>query len=63
MKHPYTKFQKTEIWKVIEKALLDLETNQDLKINAPIEYLVGYLGQQLSKNGFIIQPTDSEEFL
>jgi hypothetical protein len=48
MKHPYAKFEKTAMWNTVEKALAELETNNDLKITTKPEYVIGFICQQLS---------------
>jgi hypothetical protein len=44
-------FQNTSLWAVVENAIIDLERNQDLKIETPSEYVIGYLCKQLVEEG------------
>ena len=53
MKHPYQKFENTKLWQIVEKAILDLEENQDLKLTERKEYVVGYICKELTKEGFV----------
>jgi hypothetical protein len=55
-KHPYSKFEDTELWSVIEKTLNELEQNQDIQITTGKEYVIGFLGQGLSDHGVSIEP-------
>jgi len=47
-KHPYVEFENTQLWHVIEKAISDLEANQDLRLTTLREYIVGYICKQLN---------------
>ncbi len=49
--HPYTHLRNTKLWAVIEKAVVGLEENQDLKITTPAEYVIGYIYKQLADYG------------
>ncbi len=53
MKHPYQKFENTKLWQVIEKAISDLEENQDLKLTTLKEYVVGYICNQLTEERLV----------
>jgi hypothetical protein len=46
--HPYKEFEKTGLWKALEKGIRDLVENQDLKEIARREYIVGYLCKVLN---------------
>ena len=41
--HPYKEFEKTGLWKALNKGIQDLVRNQDLKEIERREYIVGYL--------------------
>lgn len=43
MEHPYKEFEGLVIWQAIEKAVSELEQNNDLVISTAKEYVVGYL--------------------
>lgn len=51
MKNLYSKLKYTEpeLWLTIDKALDDLEKNQDIKINTKRDYAIGYLCKVLNK--------------
>jgi len=52
-KHPYVKYEDTKAWKSIKQSIKDLEENQDLSLTEWHEYIVGYICQQLEKDGVI----------
>ncbi len=54
-KHPYVKYENTEVWKSIKQSIKDLEENQDLSLTEWHEYIVGYICQQLDKDGVILK--------
>jgi len=41
--HPYRRWERTPLWRAVEKALSDLVKNQDLVENEYREYIVGYI--------------------
>ena len=41
--HPYTKFEDTKLWKILNKGIGDLVANEDLKELTDREHVVGYL--------------------
>ncbi len=43
MKHPYTEFESSPLWSVVDSALSDLEENQDIQITTHRRYVIGYL--------------------
>jgi len=43
MLHPYQKFQSTPLWQSLEEGVRELVANHDLKLETPLEYVVGYL--------------------
>lgn len=47
--HPYKEFEKTELWKAVNKGIRDLVENQDLKEITQREYVVGYLCKVLTR--------------
>lgn len=47
--HPYTKYENTEIWRIVEKSIHDLIENQDIEITTKIDYVIGYITQQVMK--------------
>lgn len=48
MSHPYSEYEGTESWKRIEKAIRELQNNDDIELTTPIEYVVGYLCKSTS---------------
>lgn len=50
---PYKRYQDTEIWKLVEKIISDLATNNDLKEITDRRYIVGYLCQCLDDGGVL----------
>ena len=42
-KHPYTRWEGTPLWRVVEKAVCDLVQNHDLVEDEYHEYIVGYI--------------------
>jgi hypothetical protein len=47
--HPYKGFEKTGLWKALNKGIQDLVGNQDLKEIERREYIVGYLCKVLTQ--------------
>jgi hypothetical protein len=47
--HPYKEFEKTGLWKALNKGIRDLVENQDLKETERREYIVGYLCKVLTR--------------
>lgn len=44
---PYTQYQNTEEWVIIEYLLNELENNQDIELKTAPEYVIGYLVEKL----------------
>lgn len=71
---PYLEFMKNPAWSVIQKALNELEYNDDIALYTAKKYITGYLVQSLFKADIIenepikkispiaFPPVDSEEF-
>ncbi|BBF45456.1 hypothetical protein lbkm_4223 [Lachnospiraceae bacterium KM106-2] len=47
---PYGKYQNTELWNLVEKAIEDLVENDDLEERTAREYIVGYLCKTVVEN-------------
>ena len=47
MEHPYKDFENSDLWKSLDKALVELEANQDVQITTAREYVVGYICKYL----------------
>jgi len=48
--HPYKEFEKTGLWKALNKGIRDLVENQDLKEITRRDYIVGYLCKALTRS-------------
>ncbi len=48
MKHPYSEYEKTDLWEIITKSIDDLIENQDIELTTPKEYVVGYICNMLT---------------
>jgi hypothetical protein len=51
--HPYVDFERTPLWRAVDRAVSDLEENQDLKLTELREYVVGYLCKQLKRRRLV----------
>ncbi len=47
LKHPYKGYERLRIWSLVEKAILDLEKNNDIEVNTKKEYIIGYLCESI----------------
>jgi hypothetical protein len=47
LEHPYTEFEQTQVWDVINRIIFDLEENRDIELTTPREYIAGYICNQL----------------
>jgi hypothetical protein len=47
--HPYKEFEKTGLWRALDKGIGDLVQNQDLKETGHRDYIVGYLCKVLTR--------------
>ena len=43
MQHPYKNYEQSKAWNVINKLIKDLVDNNDIELQTPIEYVVGYI--------------------
>ncbi len=57
MEFPYSQFAKTKLWKAIDKAIADLEKNQDLELTTNRKYVVGYLCKSITDQKSISKTT------
>ncbi len=53
--HPYVNFEGTSLWRAVDRAIADLEQNQDIKPTELREYVVGYICKQLKRRGLVQQ--------
>ena len=49
MKHPYSEYEKTDLWEIITKSIDDLIENQDIVLTTPKEYVIGYICKMLTE--------------
>ena len=47
--HPYTEFERSRLWLVLEKAVSQLEENTDITLTSAPEYVIGYCCKRLSE--------------
>ena len=52
-KHPYVEFEKSDLWRILEKAIQNLSNNNDIKEQTDRNYIVGYLAKCLSEGDLI----------
>ncbi len=48
MEHPYKEYENTPTWSVVEQAITELVENNDIELQTPIEYVIGYICRNLS---------------
>ena len=66
MQHPYIKYEQDKIWTVVNDLINDLINNNDIELQTPIEYVVGYickglLDSQVIKGGVKGRNTPNRE--
>ena len=66
MQHPYIKYEQDKIWTVVNDLINDLINNNDIELQIPIEYVVGYickglLDSQVIKGGVKGRNTPNQE--
>ena len=66
MQHPYIKYEQDKIWTVVNDLINDLINNNDIELQTPIEYVVGYickglLDSQVIKGGVKGRNTPTQE--
>lgn len=54
MNHPYKIYENTKHWETIEKAIMDLETNQDINLLTAYEYVIGYIYNKLDSANLLM---------
>ena len=53
MPFTYKEYRKLKAWKIIEKALEELEENQDIKITTMRDLVIGYIVKGLERNDLL----------
>ena len=48
MKHPYKEYESSKFWGIIKSSIEELVENNDIELQTPIEYVVGYICKNLS---------------
>lgn len=43
MRHPYMEYESSELWEMIKSSIEELVENNDIELQTPIEYVVGYI--------------------
>ena len=43
MQHPYIKYEQDKTWTVVNDLINDLINNNDIELQTPIEYVIGYI--------------------
>jgi len=56
---PYSQYQNTEEWVIIEYLLKELENNQDIELKTAPKYVIGYLVEKL-RNKDLLKSGDKE---
>jgi hypothetical protein len=51
--HPYRQYEKLRLWKVLTRAVKDLESNGDVEAKTARRYIVGYLSKLLVESDLI----------
>jgi hypothetical protein len=55
MNHPYSEFERTRLWQVVEAAVSELEYNHDLTLTTARPYVIGYLCQHLAAQRVVLE--------
>lgn len=56
MSHPYTEFEATTLWRVLDSELASLELNRDVRLDTARWYVLGSLCQRLIDEGLVQTP-------
>lgn len=48
--HPYEGFRGSTLWKRVDRAVLDLVTNGDIRLKTRRQYVVGYICKVLTQS-------------
>lgn len=47
--HPYTEFENSPLWVVIDDTIAELEENRDLELTTARQYVIGYLCKKITE--------------
>ena len=50
MTHPYTEYESSKLWEIVKSSIEELVENNDVELQTPIEYVVGYICRSISSN-------------
>lgn len=53
MEHPYKEYENTHTWDVVQQTITELVENNDIELQTPIEYVIGYICRNLSSTEHI----------
>jgi len=56
---PYSHYQNTEEWVIVEKLLKKLKSNKDIEIRTPLKNVVGYMVKELRNKDLSFLAKDS----
>jgi hypothetical protein len=56
-RHPYSAYESTDAWRIIDAAITELVENRDLEETTAREYIVGYLVKALTEGEAIKAPS------
>ena len=48
MKHPYKEYELSRFWGIVKSSIEELVENNDIELQTPIEYVVGYICKNIS---------------
>lgn len=48
MKHPYKEYESSKFWEIVKSSIEELIENNDIELQTPIEYVVGYICKNIS---------------
>jgi hypothetical protein len=50
--HPYAAFEDSAIWRIVDKAIRELEENQDIELATARQYVIGLICERLYEELF-----------
>lgn len=53
MKHPYEEYETSKLWGLVKSSIEELVENNDMELFTPIEYVVGYICQNISSTNIV----------
>ena len=61
MQHPYIKYEQDKTWTVVNDLINDLINNNDIELQTPIEYVVGYICKGLLDSNILNRSCQKKE--